>query len=393
MIDLVLLLQFDFYSSFYLYQFISNHLDVVFILTIFTFLFLYSNRLYKLKLKKYKELKKYKYKYLNLKEKMVSVNYSYNELVRQYNKEYLNNNYDELKEEYENMVIQKIKFKRKFLKMCRKNKNKTRKLNETNYDFLTFYNTYQNLYNQLLITSNNLKISTSQFDDLQNTYLQLYEKLNDLKSNKDLKLNENKDLKSKKEFDQYVSYDLYTKLCNIISSHNKLSEIQQNSNYEYKDSDLKLNYENNENNELLKVYISNEQHEKEIHQNNKGLKNILINLGPIRYIDKSKIKQDYTYYKVIFQLHFTRFVPFIGYLFDIHSSYYHHFKVESYEEGLSLISYLKTDLVKYLINAESIPLPPLDRQWNNESVYEFFGIDNELILYIKNCLVDRNKYS
>jgi len=178
MIDLVLLLQFDFYSSFYLYQFISNHLDVVFILTIFTFLFLYSNRLYKLKLKKYKELKKYKYKYLNLKEKMVSVNYSYNELVRQYNKEYLNNNYDELKEEYENMVIQKIKFKRKFLKMCRKNKNKTRKLNETNYDFLTFYNTYQNLYNQLLITSNNLKISTSQFDDLQNTYLQLYEKLN-----------------------------------------------------------------------------------------------------------------------------------------------------------------------------------------------------------------------
>lgn len=73
---------------------------------------------------------------------------------------------------------------------------------------------------------------------------------------------------------------------------------------------------------------------------------------------------------------------------EVYNASYIGFKVNSLAEADSLISYLSTDLVKTLLllrkqtisiskfQLQWIPLVPLDREWTNSSVLEWFKIDN-----------------
>lgn len=80
---------------------------------------------------------------------------------------------------------------------------------------------------------------------------------------------------------------------------------------------------------------------------------------------------------------------------EIFTDSYIGFKVSSEQEANSLVSYLKCKLPNFLLalrkltqhisnsTVKWIPLPPLDRTWTNENVYEYFSIDSSLQKLIK----------
>ena len=80
---------------------------------------------------------------------------------------------------------------------------------------------------------------------------------------------------------------------------------------------------------------------------------------------------------------------------EIHNDSYVSFKVNNNCEAESLISYLKTDLVNLLLSIRKIsqtiskdtikyiPMVPLNKIWNNESVYEYFKLNKKEIKFIE----------
>ncbi len=70
--------------------------------------------------------------------------------------------------------------------------------------------------------------------------------------------------------------------------------------------------------------------------------------------------------------------------------------MNNFEEANSLMSYMKTKLVNYLLSSkkvsqhiskktvENIPLVPLNRIWYDEDVYGYFGLNNEEIEIVEN---------
>jgi len=84
---------------------------------------------------------------------------------------------------------------------------------------------------------------------------------------------------------------------------------------------------------------------------------------------------------------------FIGQKNELHTDSYINFKINSRDEALSLMSYLKTDFVNYMLSIRKIsqdiskntckwiPLIPFDRIWTNDMIYNHFNITkNEIDL-------------
>jgi site-specific DNA-methyltransferase (adenine-specific) len=92
---------------------------------------------------------------------------------------------------------------------------------------------------------------------------------------------------------------------------------------------------------------------------------------------------------------------FIGKPEEIHSKSYISFNVNSKSEAENLLSYLKCKLPHVLLSMRKIthnlcnkevfkwiPIPPLDRKWNNEDVYKLFNLSDDCINMIKNMKLE-----
>jgi site-specific DNA-methyltransferase (adenine-specific) len=86
---------------------------------------------------------------------------------------------------------------------------------------------------------------------------------------------------------------------------------------------------------------------------------------------------------------------FIGYPNEVHTKSYISFNLNSENEAKSLLSYMKCKLPNFMlllrkislnINESTcrwIPLPLLDREWNDKLVYKYFELNNEEINLIE----------
>jgi hypothetical protein len=181
----------------------------------------------------------------------------------------------------------------------------------------------------------------------------------------------------------------------------KLIEYLDNNNH----------FENN----LSSIYCSqgtflNDKSEKELLKENNTDTTLLCYVskqkGLKQYILKDKIKKDYNYWKII-----TPAAAFSGtsgfadiYKLsntEVHSRSYVSFKVNSEFEADSLFSYLKCKLPHVLLSTRKIthnlcnesvfkwiPYVPLDRIWNNQSLYAYFKFDDEIIKIIENANIE-----
>jgi site-specific DNA-methyltransferase (adenine-specific) len=114
--------------------------------------------------------------------------------------------------------------------------------------------------------------------------------------------------------------------------------------------------------------------------------------GEQKFVNKKYIKNEYDFWKV--------FTPqgsgkggdgfgniIIGTPSEIASQTYFGFKVGSEKEAKSLKSYLETDFANYMLSLRKIdqhiskttlkwlPLPPLDREWTDEKVSKYYGLN------------------
>jgi site-specific DNA-methyltransferase (adenine-specific) len=121
--------------------------------------------------------------------------------------------------------------------------------------------------------------------------------------------------------------------------------------------------------------------------------------GFIKYIDKKFVKKEYNFFKVITARAnggngcFGNI--FIGNQLETHTGSYISFKVSNYIEAKSLLSYMKCKLPNFMLSLRKIsqdiseatckwiPLPPLNKEWNDEEVYKYFYLSNDEIKLIK----------
>jgi len=113
--------------------------------------------------------------------------------------------------------------------------------------------------------------------------------------------------------------------------------------------------------------------------------------GFIKYIEADDITGDPTQYKVLTTDGTHKGSSgfgnmFIGYPYEVYTKTYISFMVSTEDEAKSLLSYLKTRFANYLlslrkttqhvssIQTEYIPLPPLDRIWTNERIYQYYQL-------------------
>jgi hypothetical protein len=113
-----------------------------------------------------------------------------------------------------------------------------------------------------------------------------------------------------------------------------------------------------------------------------------------KYIEKTEIKKEYNFWKVITaraaHQHKSGFGNiFIGKTDEIHTGSYISFKVSNEDEALSLVSYLKCRLPNFMLSLRKnsqdiqeqsikwIPLPPLNKEWTDKEVYKHFNLSAE----------------
>ena len=123
--------------------------------------------------------------------------------------------------------------------------------------------------------------------------------------------------------------------------------------------------------------------------------------GFIKYIDKKVVKKEYNFYKVITtQASSGGFGnTFIGNPNEIHTGSYISFKVSNKNEAKSLVSFMKCKLPNLLLSLRKssqhiskatckwIPLPPLNKEWNDDMIYEYFKLSEDEIKLIKETKV------
>ena len=111
----------------------------------------------------------------------------------------------------------------------------------------------------------------------------------------------------------------------------------------------------------------------------------------VRYIDEYPFTENNSFWKVITsrangnKKSFGNI--FIGSPHEIHTDSYISFRVKNEEEALALKSYLETSIINKLLSIRKIsqdisdntiqwiPLVPLDREWTDENVREYLGLD------------------
>jgi site-specific DNA-methyltransferase (adenine-specific) len=113
--------------------------------------------------------------------------------------------------------------------------------------------------------------------------------------------------------------------------------------------------------------------------------------GLIKFVDINKITQEYKYWKVITPTGSHKAYSGFGDLYilnnnEIHTTSYIQFKVNNENEAKYLSSYLKCRLPNFMLSLRKnsqlisgstckwIPLPPLNKEWTDETVYKHFKL-------------------
>ena len=110
-----------------------------------------------------------------------------------------------------------------------------------------------------------------------------------------------------------------------------------------------------------------------------------------KYIDRAEIKTDISKYKIVtpdgaFTANSGFGNTFIGNPNEVHCKTYISFEIDTENEAKSLLSYMKCRLPNFMLSLRKnsqhtcastckwIPLPPLNKEWNDEEVYKHFNL-------------------
>ena len=127
--------------------------------------------------------------------------------------------------------------------------------------------------------------------------------------------------------------------------------------------------------------------------------------GFIKFIEKGYVTKDYNNWKVIttrasFKASSGFGNTFIGKPKEVHCKTYISFNVNGKEEAEALLSYMRCKLPNLMLSlrknsqdiSEStckwIPLPPLDRKWDNDKINKYFKLDDDDIELVENTIVN-----
>lgn len=173
----------------------------------------------------------------------------------------------------------------------------------------------------------------------------------------------------------------YYDIVNKLLEYEKITNIYLGRYFGIESNDKRLNNDNT----LIKCYVSQQK-------------------GFTKYIDKKEIKKEYNFFKVITARaaheHNSGFGNiFIGLENEIHTGSYISLKVSTKIEAISLLSYMKCKLPNFMLSlrkssqdiSEStckwIPLPPLNKEWNDEDIYKYFKLSENEIKLVKETKV------
>jgi hypothetical protein len=183
------------------------------------------------------------------------------------------------------------------------------------------------------------------------------------------------------KYDVIVNNDYYN-IIDKLSKYKSLTDIYLGRYFGIESNDKKLV----DNNDLLKCYVSQQK-------------------GFIKYIDKKFIKKDYNFYKIIttrssYEANSGFGNIFIGTPDEIHTGSYISFKINNNKEAESLLSYLKCRLPNFMLSLRKvsqdismdtckwIPLVPLNKQWTDDEVFQYFELsDNDIDLVKKTKII------
>lgn len=198
----------------------------------------------------------------------------------------------------------------------------------------------------------------------------------------------------------FLKNKTYNGLCNFNNSMLDLSQFDIVIDNKYQTIIQKMN----EVNSITSIYQGRcfgiETNDKHL-TNDKTLVKCYVSKqkGFEKYIDQKYISKDYNFWKVVTAEANGKSKRF-GNIFvasptEIHSGSYISFKVGSEDEAKSLKSYMLCKLPNFLLGLRKasqhinegtckwIPLPPLDRIWTDEDVYNYFKISKKEIDMIK----------
>jgi site-specific DNA-methyltransferase (adenine-specific) len=132
--------------------------------------------------------------------------------------------------------------------------------------------------------------------------------------------------------------------------------------------------------------------------------------GEFKYVNSSHIKSEYNFWKVFTPQgngnnpHFGNLI--IGTPKEIASQTYFTFKVKSNDEAKSLVSYLNSKFANFMLSLRKIdqhisedtirwiPLPPLNKNWTDNEIYNYYKLTNSEIKTINsNDKISNNKIS
>ena len=178
-----------------------------------------------------------------------------------------------------------------------------------------------------------------------------------------------------------ILHSKYYGLVNKLLESNKITDLYLGRYFGIESNDKRLT----DDTELIKCYVSQQK-------------------GFIKYIDKKEIKKEYKFEKVITAEANGRNGCFgnifIGKCDEVHTGSYISFKVSKENEAKSLLSYMKCKLPNFMLSLRKIsqhinestckwiPLPPLNKEWNDEEVYKYFKLEEDDIKLIKETKIN-----
>jgi hypothetical protein len=164
----------------------------------------------------------------------------------------------------------------------------------------------------------------------------------------------------------------YSTLIEKMKNYPSIMSLYEGRRYKVETNDSRFT----DNTEFVKCFVSKQK-------------------GGVKYIEPSKITVKYDYWKVITARANGKSKKFgnifVGSPSEIHSASYISFKVNSELEATSLMSFMKTTLANKLLGlrkiaqdinektCEWIPLPPLDREWTNEMINDYYKLTSDEI--------------
>jgi hypothetical protein len=189
------------------------------------------------------------------------------------------------------------------------------------------------------------------------------------------------------EFDIIVEEKYYKLLNSIIKFSNKANVSSlYNSQGIYNVSSTDVRLKKTQETDMIKCYVAKAK-------------------GFVMFIDKKYISNDIDNYKIITTAAAHKGNSGFGNMFignknEIHNKSYISFCVKNKSEADSLYSYLICKLPNLLLSLRKIthnltnknifkwiPLPPLNKMWNDEEIYKYFKLSEEEIKLIKNTKI------